>query len=429
MNSNFEPYAIAIAWLIIEREDIKVKKQILFCVIVLMVAMLLTACGTTPTQTEQPAPSETPETPEASETPETPETPENNEPIKIGVVSTFSGANSGHGEYCKEGVELWLEDVNDKGGILGRPVEVVYEDNGATDQEFMNAFIKLLSGQEVSAIYSNGFSNQAALISPEVEKYEIPYLAGCSSQSVLELGNDYFWMLRLSDRIVSPTMVNACVEILNMKNPAILHVSDSYGVGMADFVEKAFNEKGIEVATRISADVDEKQFSTYLAKIVDAGADGIVAIQHQEQAPLVMMQADSMGIDIPLMGCSQYASALSIDTAGDAANGWYSLSDWTVEVTTEEGKAFVERYRETYDRDPDMQSVVGYDAMVLIEDAINRAGSSDPKEINKALHDINDVKGVMTSYDTDGTDHCIGQSIFLVQTVDKKGKLIDIVNR
>ena len=330
------------------------------------------------------------------------------DPIRIGIVTTLSGANAGHGEYCKEGAELWKEDVNARGGILGRPVELVYEDNGETEQTYMNAMVKALSDDDLCAVYSNGYSNQITLVLPEVANYEIPLLAGNSSQACLDANNDYYWMLRLSDANVSPAMVLACRDQLGMKKPAILNV-------------------GMELAIQVECTAEEKQFTPILTQIVNSGADGIIAINHQDQAALVMMQIEAMDIQLPLMGCSQYASALAMDTAGEASNGWYSLADWSNEVQTESGKAFVEAYRKAYNRDSDMQSVCAYDAMLLLEDAITRAGTDDPKAVNEALKQTRDVVGAMTSYTYLEGDHSLGTSIMLTQTQDKKGVMIDMV--
>jgi len=355
------------------------------------------------------------------------------DPIKIGVVTTLSGSNSGHGEYCKEGVELWKNAVNAKGGLLGRQVEVVYEDNGETDQEYMNATVKMLTDDNVSAYYSNGYSSQVTLVLPNVADAKIPFIAGNSSQACLDAGNEYYWMLRLSDSIVSPAMASACVNKLNMKKVAILQVNDSYGDGMADYVQKSLEADGATVVTRIKVDAKETQFNSYLAQIQSSNADGLVAINHQDQAALVMMQVAALGFKIPLMGCSQYATALAIDTAGSTADGWYSLADWTVQTDTDSGKAFVKAYKEAYNRDPDMQSVCGYDAMLVIQNAIERANSSDPAEINKALYGTKDVVGAMTTYTCSNADasveHCLGQSIFLVQTQNGEGKLFNTVTR
>lgn len=401
-------------------------KKLFAALLTLAFVLSLAACGAGSTTTTTAAPAE--ETTAAAA-----EATTTAEPIRIGVVSTFSGSNSGHGEYCKEGVELWLEDVNASGGILGRPVEIVYEDNGETNQEYQNAFIKMLSEGDVSAIYSNGYSDQITLVSPDVENYGIPLLAGNSSQACLDSGFEYYWMLRLSDSIVSPTMANACADLLNMTNVALLQVNDSYGDGMADYVVQALEEKGVNISLRLSFDAAETQFNSYLAQVQSADVDGIIAIAHQDQAALLMMQVDALDFDIPLMGCSQFATSLAIDTAGAAADGWYSLADWTCEVDSESGSAFVEAYREKFGRDPDMQSVCAYDAMVVLEDAITRAGSDDPKAINEALYGTKDVVGAMTTYTCDPTSelysHCLGQSIFLTQTVDGSGKLIDVAMR
>lgn len=409
-------------------------KKLLTIVLALAMVLALVACNsnepaqTTPKTTD-------PATPSTEKVTEPTDAPDSNsgDPIRIGVVSTFSGSNSGHGQYCKEGVELWLDQVNANGGILGRPVEIVYEDNGETNQEYQNAFVKMLSEGNVSAIYSNGYSDQVTLVSPDVESYGIPFLAGNSSQACLDSGYEYYWMLRLSDAIVSPTMANACVDLLNMTNVAVLQVNDSYGDGMADYVVKALEEKNVTVGLRLSFDAEETQFNSYLAQVQASDVDGIIAIAHQDQAALLMMQVDALGFDIPLMGCSQFATSLAIDTAGETADGWYSLADWTCEVDSEAGSSFVAAYREKFGRDPDMQSVCSYDAMLVLQAAMEKAGTDDPKAINAALYETSGVVGAMTTYTCDpnaGTAvHCLGQSIFLTQTVEGSGKLIDIAKR
>ncbi len=398
-----------------KKEDFMSKKLISVLSLLLACVMLLAACGNKPAESNGDNNNDNNDANGSSE------------PIRIGIVTTLSGSNSGHGEYCKEGAELWKEQVNANGGILGRQVEIIYEDNGETDQAYVNAMVKALSSDDVCAVFSNGYSSQVALVCPEVENYEIPLIGGCSSHALIESGYEYFWMLRLTDRYVSPAMVNACAD-LGMKNPAILHVSDSYGQGMADYVEQAIEDKGMTVALRISVSEDESQFTPYLTQIANSGADGLIAINHQDQAAVVMMQVDAMGLDMPLMGCSQYASALAMDTAGEAANGWYSLADWTCETDTAEGKAFVDAYRAAYNRDPDMQSVCAYDAMQVIGAAIERAGSDDPKAINEEIGKTNGLKGAMTTYTYNG-DHSLGTTIFMVQTENLSGKLTGLVNR
>lgn len=391
-------------------------------VLALIIAFALVGCSP-----ETPSPSGGTDAPVASEPDKTDEVPKG-DPIRIGVVTTLSGSFSGHGEYAKEGAELAKTQINEAGGVLGRPIEIIYEDNGETEQSYVNAAVKALSSDNVCAIYSNGFSNQIELVLPEAEQYGIPYIGGNSSHALLQKGYEYYWMLRLSDRYVSPAMVNACKE-LGMKNPAILHVSDSYGIGMADYVEQAIEAtEGMSTAIKISVADSEQQFTPYLVQIMNSGADGLIAIQHQDQASLVMLQVDALDMDIPLMGCSQYASALAIDTAGDTANGWYSLSDWTVQTDTATGKAFVDAYRAAYNRDPDMQSVTAYDSMYLLKDAIERAGSDESAAINKALGETKDLPGAMTTYTFQG-DNSLGTTIFLVQTVNLQGDLIGLVTR
>ena len=349
-------------------------------------------------------------------------------PVRIGVVIALSGSRAAGGEYARQAVEMWKEEVTARGGILGRPVEIVYEDDGETEQSYMNAVVKTLSSNNVCAVYSDGFSDYVRMVSPEVARYEIAFMDNCSSQSVLDMNNRYIWINRMTDSVSSPTIAKACKEMLNMSRPAVLHVTDAFGEGLNGYLQAAIKDLGLTVAADISFTIEERQFTPYLVQVANNRADGIIGLTHQEQGALIMRQVYAMQMGIPLMGCSQYATATAIETAGEAANGWYTLADWTNEVETLEGKKFVQDYIAKFNRPPDMQSVNAYDAMLIFEDAITRAATDEAKAVNDAIYKTKDLKGAMTTYSYDGSN-TLAETINLVQIVNGSGRLIDIVHR
>lgn len=414
------------------------KNRLLMVVLAIVFAIAFSACDAAPATSGTVAPATSvsanaPADPSASadsSVPANASAPASTEPIRIGVCAVLSGTNASHGEFYKEGIELWANQVNEAGGILGRQVELVYEDAGETDQTAVNACVKALSTDNIVALTTDYASSATVLCAPEILKYQIPYIGCASSSSVMNLNNPYIWFNRMTDVQVSPAMVKASKERLGMKNPALIYVADTYGQGMADQVKLAIeNDPDMKLAIEISCNPDEKQYTPYLTQIINSGADGIIAIHHQEQAALVMKQVDAMDIQLPLIGCSQYATALAFDTAGESANGWYSLADWSDGTERPEGQAFLAAYKQAYNKSPDFTTVCAYDAGLIIQDAITRAGSTDPAAINEAIKGTKGLEGAMTTYSYDGAMQSLGETINLTQTTDLTAKMIDIVKR
>jgi branched-chain amino acid transport system substrate-binding protein len=407
------------------------KNRLLMVVLAIVFAIALTACNAAPAASNPAAPTTSVSANAPTDAaPADSTAPASTDPIRIGVCAVLSGTNAAHGEFYKEGIELWANEVNEEGGILGRKVELVYEDAGETDQTAVNACVKALSTDNIVALTTDYASSATVLCAPEILKYEIPYIGCASSSSVMNLNNPYIWFNRMTDVQVSPAMVTASKERLGMKNPALIYVADTYGQGMADQVKLAIeNDPDLNLAVEISCNPDEKQYTPYLTQIINSGADGIIAIHHQEQAALVMKQIEAMDIQLPMMGCSQYATALAYETAGESANGWYSLADWSDGTESPVGQAFLAAYKQAYNKSPDFTTVCAYDAGLILEDAITRTGSTDPAAINEAIKGTKGLEGAMTTYSYDGGMQSLGETINLTQTTDMAAKMIDIIHR
>jgi len=178
----------------------------------------------------------------------------------------------------------------------------------------------------------------------------------------------------------------------------------------------------------LNANVGEKQFTPMLTQIMNSGADGIIALAHQEESSLIMMQADAMGIDMPKIGAAGACSPIALTTAGKSSNGWYAVSDWTNEVTSDSGKAFVKAYREAYNRDADLQSAFAYDAMSIMGKAVELAGNTDHEAVNKALANVKDLHGASGVFTSD-EKRIFGTSLFLVKIDNGIAKPIEVVSR
>lgn len=350
------------------------------------------------------------------------------ETIKLGVVTALSGERASVGEYAKLAAELYKKQVNEKGGINGKMVDIVYEDEGATEQSVINAMVKLYSRDDIVGVFTTTLSSNVIAASPTIEKYRISTVASGSSTNIPPLNNQYLWQARTTDDLAGRIIAKAAVEELGMKKPAIIHLSDSWGAGISRHTINALKEMDVEPVLEINVNLDEKQFSPFLTQIVNSEADGIIMLAHQQESSIIAMQADAMSINLPRIGASGLASPVALQTAGDAANGWYAVTDWTTEVQTESGKAFVQAFEAEYSKAPDLQSAFAYDGLSIMGKAIELAGSTDHEAVNKALAEVKDMPGASGVF-TASEQRVFGTSLFLVKIEDQTAKLMNTVSR
>lgn len=317
--------------------------------------------------------------------------------IYLGGTFTLTGNLSASGTFCKQGLELFNEDVKDM-DVLGKKVEVIVEDAGSDQQTVINATNKMIARENISAVFGVGNTSADALaVSDVVKDSKIPHFVFGSSAK-LHAANPYFMLGRMADNFSGVLFASAAVESLGMKKIAIINVSDAFGTSLRDEVIKNLKTYGVEPVFTASYNADEKNFVPLLTKVKDSGADGLIAIGQNFDAALVAKAAQSMNLDIPKLGSASYCSVISAEAAGDAINGWYSIGDWSPNPINEEGKAFVKRFVEKFNTKPDKAAVITYDAYMLMCEAIKLSGDSTPEGVIEGLKQIKDYKGVMGTY-------------------------------
>ena len=351
--------------------------------------------------------------------------------VTFGVVAPLTGNNIMVGDFVRNGALLAQRHINERGGILGKRLELVFEDEVDTLQTSVNAMTKILNYPEVVAFFGSTYSSNCIAISPMVAEKKIPMLAGGSSANIPKEKNDFIWQARMTDDNSGVLLAKAASEVVNMKNPAIIFVAESFGTGLKDQTVAAFKRLGIEVQEKniYAHNPDEKQFGPIISQIQHSDVDGLIGISHQMPAAVICMQVEASGLDIPLLGSSSFASVVCRETAGEAADGWLGVADWTPDVTTETGKAFSEAYRNDYKGKPDsdMPAVTAYDSVMLFAEACRLAGTTtDSLAINEGFKKIKAYAGAMSTY-TPNADHCFCTSQFLTENIDGRATLKEII--
>lgn len=348
--------------------------------------------------------------------------------IYLGVTAALTGTNKLVGDYIVNGSKLAADEINAKGGLLGKQIELVFEDEVYDQASSVNAMTKLINNPKISAFFGSTYSAYCIAASPQVLEKKIPMLSGGSSANIPKQNNPYIWQARMTDDKSGMLLATAATATLKMKNPAILHISDSFGQGLADQTVAALATKGVTVNPKnIYKHVqDEKQYGPIINQIMASGVDGLISISHQVPASLIMMQADDAGLNLPRLGSSSFGSAVARQAAGASADEWYAVSDWTVEVTTASGKAFAAAYQTKFKAESDMPAVTAYDSIMLIAEAIKLGKSADPASINMNLAKTKDYPGAMSTY-TAGSNRCFSTSQFLTLNMGGKATMKEVV--
>lgn len=346
------------------------------------------------------------------------------EPILIGVSDAFSGDKASNGDYVREAVEMFKEHINADGGVLGRPVDIVYVDDQGSETVATNAFQKLVLENDVCGVVLSKYSSLVLAVEPFIAEEKIPAICSGSNSKVANSSNPYLFSTRRSDNDSGKTMVTFMKQ-LGAKRLAILYAPDALGKGMTGVIRESLAGTDIEIVSDQQFSEGEKQFATYVAKMKAADPDFIIICAQSTETGLIYKAIYDGGLgDIPKMGSSASAQATTIEQAGNAAvENLYSVTPFSPALMEEPTMSWVAEYRERYGHDPEMASVTAYDSLLLFCEAIRIAGSDDREAITTALKSLVNYEGIAASYSYQGTP-MLANSEVIIQIHDGKSQVV-----
>jgi ABC-type branched-chain amino acid transport systems, periplasmic component len=343
--------------------------------------------------------------------------------IKIGVITSITGERALVGEYAKKSIDMAVEDLNKASGVLGKQVQVVYEDDLGTDVGAVNAFNKMATDKDICAIVGPYYGTMILALNGEIAKAKIPVLSATSLATVASFKNQWLFQARTHDGYVPAALVDFATKKFGNK-VSIIYGTDASGVGQEKAAKEALQKKGLTPVTDDAYNSGDKDFTAQLVKVQKANPDVIIAFGLQQEAGLIMKQARAMGIKAPICGLASYVSKIAIDLAGSASEGVYALTDYVPSTPVQKGQDFAKEYKTKYNIESDFTAAVDYDKFQLIVEAIKIANSTDRDAIRQAMFKIQNYQGVSNnfSFDKDGVG---GTTILLTQIQNGNAKAID----
>lgn len=346
--------------------------------------------------------------------------------VKIGGLAPLTGKVANYGIATNNGIQLAVKKINDNGGILGgKKIDYIYYDEKGDPNEALTAFNKLVQNDQVVALVGDVTSNPTKAVAQKSVEYNLPMITATGTTAEITEGKPNVFRACFIDPYQGELMASYAADKLGAKSAAILYDNgDSYSSGIADAFEKVAKEQGMTV-TKLGYASKSVDFRAQLTQIKGENPDVLLIPCYYEDVALIAAQAKEIGITAKLLGGDGWDGVLDkLDASNvDAVAGCYFCSQYSAESDDPDLQAFLEEYRETYDSEPSMFSVLGYDAMNMMAAAIDKAGSTDPDAIIEALKSI-EYKGLTGTTTFDSSNNPVREAV-ITTVEDGKYKVVE----
>ncbi len=315
--------------------------------------------------------------------------------IRIGEFASLTGKEAAFGRSSHNGTLLAVEDLNAAGGVLGKKLKLIYEDNRSTPGESATIVKKLISRNKVVAILGEVASGRSLEAAPICMQNRIPQISPSSTNPrVTEMGN-YVFRVCFIDPFQGAVISKFAKETLKVRQVAVLYdVSAPYSVGLAKYFKEPFIAGGGTIVTEKSFNSGDKDFKPQLTAIKAANPQAIFVPCYYTEAALICVQARQLGINVPLFGGDGWEAPELLDIGGSAMEGTYYSTHFSATDTRPKVQSFVQSFKTKFGETPDSMAALGYDSVLVLADAIRRAGSTDGTKIRDALAQTKDLDGV-----------------------------------
>ncbi|MEP7300117.1 MAG: ABC transporter substrate-binding protein [Caldimonas sp.] len=313
--------------------------------------------------------------------------------IKIGSLSALTGSASQPGQSQRDAIQMVVNEINANGGIRGQKIRLLVEDDQLSPTAAANATRKLVFQENVLAVIGTPNSPTALSALEVTMEGKVPQLVLGVAPKITQMDNPYVLRVTPVDSILAEILINYAVKTRKADKLAILSDSTDYGRGGRDSAVAALSKLGLKAVTAESFNNDDQDFSSQINKIKTSGANGLVLWGFYVQGARIVAQAKKLGLDIPIFASSGVLQGNFLELTGAAAEGVNVVSYFSTSDTSPHVQAFVKKWRETYKRDPDPVAGLGFDAINLLSQAIEKVGP-DRQKVVAYLKSIKDYSGV-----------------------------------
>jgi branched-chain amino acid transport system substrate-binding protein len=317
------------------------------------------------------------------------------ETIKVGEFASLTGKEATYGQAAHRGTVLAIEEVNASGGVLGRKLELVAEDNQSKAGESATIAKKLISRDKVIAVLGEIVSSRSLEAAPICQNAKIPMISPGSSAAELTAKGNYIFRACFIDPFEGTVMAKFAKQTLKAQRVAVLSsTSSAQSVGLAKYFRERFTADGGRVVAEQKYNEGDKDFRAQLTAIKAANIDGVFVPGYYAEAALICKQARDLGLDVPLFGIDGWESPQLVEIGGKAVEGCYFVTHFSPDNKAPAVAAFARKYQQRWGVECDTLAALGYDSVQLLVDGLKRAGTTDGPKLRDAIAATKNFKAV-----------------------------------
>lgn len=306
------------------------------------------------------------------------------EKVKLVNVVELSGAGATAGTNWKNGIDLAVADINAKGGILGRQIEIVHYDT-QTNPGNTRAAVQRAIDEGTYAVLGPVFSGPIGASMQIAQRAEIAQIVGGEAAGLTKQGNQYIFRTSLSQAAAMPKIAKYLKDTVKAGSVAVVWVNNDFGKGGRDAIIPELEKVGIKVAADVSTEQGQADFAADAIKIKNANADAVFVYLNEEESARFLRAAKQQGITKPMVGETTLLGAKVIELAGDAANGVRGHVGLSIDAPIPAFQEFGKKFQAKYNYASDHNGLKGYMAVYMVKWATEKQKKFDKKGVADTL--------------------------------------------
>lgn len=339
----------------------------------------------------------------------------NDNEILIGEYASLTGSEATFGQSSHNGLVLAVEEINSTGGILGKQVKLITEDNQGKPSETQTVVQKLINRDKVVAIIGEVASSRSKAGAPICQAAKIPMITPASTNPEVTTIGDYIFRVCFIDPFQATVMSKFAINSMKVTKVALLvDQKNAYSTGLAENFEQIFKGMGGEITDIQKYSAGDKDFKAQLTSIKAKNPEAIFIPGYYTDVNLISIQAREIGLTCPLFGSDGWESEkLTEGKAKDALEGSFFSTHVSTDDPSPKIQEYIKKYKAKYNKEPDAMSFLAYDAGMILFDAIKKAGNTEGVNIKNELAKVKDYPGITGIITINGDRNAIKPAVVL----------------
>ena len=343
--------------------------------------------------------------------------------LAIGAIDPLTGPFAAYGAPVRDGMLLAVDEINAKGGISGRKIKLLLEDDGGDPKVSVNAFTKLATVSKVPVIIGPLSSGSSMATAPLADRYRVVQLSTLAGTIDLTNAGDYVFRIYPSSEIGSRYIAKVAIDRFKAKRVAVLYPNNPFGVTSNKFVTEVMKQSGVEVVAVETFKDGDRDFRSQLSKIKQAKPDVILCSAYYEEGAQILVQATQLGLTVPVLGEDGWFGPIAAIAGNALRNLYFANVAFGPEFKENQPmQQFIAVFSERFKKIPNSYSAAGYAAVYVLKHAIEARGY-DGTKIKEVLYQT-ELQTAFGTIKFDDNGDNVGSTYALFQLNEKNEPIL-----